>query len=61
VAYDLIEQSPKTGALTVTRHLVEQEFGILTPSPSPSPSPILTPSPSSTETAGLAGAATRTP
>jgi predicted phosphodiesterase len=57
VAYDLIEQSPKTGALTVTRHLVEQEFGILTPSPSPIP----TPSPLPTVSAGLAGAATRTP
>jgi len=57
VAYDLIEQSPKTGALTVTRHLVEQEFGILTPSPSPIP----TPSPSPTVSAGLAGPATRTP
>jgi len=55
VAYDLIEQSPKTGALTVTRHLVEQEFGTLTPSPSPSPMP------SPTETAGLAGAVSRTP
>src|SRR5438034_1061547 len=55
VAYDLIEQSPKTGALTVTRHLVEQEFGTLTPSPSPSPMP------SPTETGGLAGTASRTP
>jgi predicted phosphodiesterase len=53
VAYDLIEQSPKTGALTVTRQLVEEEFGALTPSPSPSPPP--------TGTGGVAGAASRTP
>jgi predicted phosphodiesterase len=39
VAYDLIEQSPKTGALTVTRHLIEQEYGTLRPTPSPTPSP----------------------
>jgi len=39
IAYDLIQQSPKTGALTVTRHLVENEFGALTPSPPPTPSP----------------------
>ncbi len=45
VAYDLIEQSPKTGALTVTRHLIQHEFGTLTPSPSPTPatSPALSP------------------
>jgi len=57
VAYDLIEQSPKTGALTVTRHLVEGEFGTLTPSPSPSPSPSASPA----GTGGVAGAASRTP
>jgi predicted phosphodiesterase len=53
VAYDLIEQSPESGSLTVRRHLIEEEFGALvpspsapspTPSPSPSPTPTLTPS-----------------
>lgn len=48
IAFDLIEQSPQTGALTVTRHIVEAEFGLLTPSPSPSPTPTSTPSPSPT-------------
>src|SRR4029079_11251488 len=56
VAYDLIEQSPETGSLTVRRHLIEQEFGTLvptppTPSPSPSPSPPISESPSLTPTA----------
>lgn len=52
VAYDLIEQSPESGSLTVRRHLIEEEFGILVPSPSPSgssspaPSPTPTPLPS---------------
>jgi predicted MPP superfamily phosphohydrolase len=39
VAYDLIEQSPESGSLTVTRHLIERDFGTLVPSPPPSPSP----------------------
>ena len=38
VAYDVIEQSPESGSLTVKRHLVEQQFGPLAPSPAPSPS-----------------------
>jgi predicted phosphodiesterase len=53
VAYDLIEQSPKTGALTVTRHLIQQEFGTLIPSPSPTstPSPSVSPAVSGTAAA----------
>lgn len=43
VAYDVIEQFPETGSLTVTRHLVSQEFGELEPSPSPTPSVSLLP------------------
>lgn len=39
VAYDLIEQSPESGSLTVRRHLIEEEYGTLVPSPSPPPSP----------------------
>ena len=42
VAYDLIQQSPETGSLTVKRHLVEDQFGTLVPTPSsPSGSPVL--------------------
>jgi hypothetical protein len=44
LAYDLIEQSPKTGALTVTRHVIQDEYGSLSPSPpTPTPSGSLTP------------------
>ena len=53
VAFDLIEQSPESGSLTVRRHLVEQQFGILVPappSPSASPSPPTSQSPSLTPT-----------
>lgn len=39
VAFDVIQQLPETGSLTLTRHLVEEEFGALVPSPSPSPGP----------------------
>lgn len=43
IAYDVIEQFPASGDLTLTRHLVSKQFGQLTPSPadalsSPSPS-----------------------
>ncbi len=38
VAYDVIEQSPESGSLTVERHLVAEEFGDLEPTPSPSDS-----------------------
>ena len=49
VAYDLIEQSPESGSLTVRRHLVSQDFGTLVPKPpSPSPSPGESPSPTET-------------
>lgn len=50
VAFDLIEQSPESGSLTVQRHLVEGEFGTLVPTP-PSPSPSA--SPSATQTPSL--------
>jgi predicted MPP superfamily phosphohydrolase len=57
VAYDLIQQSPESGSLTVKRHLVEQQFGTLVPNPPPptrspaddgalSPQTVFTPSPS---------------
>jgi predicted phosphodiesterase len=49
VAFDVIEQSPESGSLTVRRHLVEEEFGILEPTP-PSPSPSSSESPSPTPT-----------
>ncbi|HXF56043.1 MAG TPA: metallophosphoesterase [Actinomycetota bacterium] len=39
VAFDVVQQLPETGSLTLTRHLVEEEFGTLVPSPSSSPSP----------------------
>lgn len=54
IAYDVIEQSPKTGSLSVTRTVVEQELGELTPSPEPSP----TPSPAATVTATTSPSAT---
>jgi predicted phosphodiesterase len=48
IAYDVIEQSTKTGSLTVTRHTVRSEFGELTPSPvpttaAPTPTPSASP------------------
>jgi predicted MPP superfamily phosphohydrolase len=49
VAWDVIEQSPVTGNLTVRRHLVSREFGDLQPSPSPTSSPIPSPSEAPTE------------
>jgi hypothetical protein len=36
VAYDVIEQFPESGSLTVQRVNVVQEFGLLSPTPSPS-------------------------
>jgi predicted phosphodiesterase len=51
VAFDVIEQSPESGSLTVRRHLVEVEFGTLQPTPpSPSPSPTVSESASLTPT-----------
>ena len=35
IAYDVIDQSPESGSLTVDRHVVEDEFGELVPSPPP--------------------------
>jgi predicted phosphodiesterase len=47
IAYDVIEQSPETGSLTVERHLVDQEFGAEeTPSPTPTATATATASPS---------------
>ena len=43
IAYDVIDQSPESGSLTVDRHVVEDEFGELVPSPPP---PTSTDSPS---------------
>jgi predicted phosphodiesterase len=44
-AWDVISQSPVTGSLTVTRHLVSEELGNPVPAvPSPTPTPTLTPS-----------------
>ena len=47
VAYDVVEQFPDTGSLTVSRHLVSREFGdlALTPTPSVSLLPTLTVTP----------------
>jgi len=47
VAYDVVEQFPDTGSLTVSRHLVSREFGdlVLTPTPSVSLLPTLTVTP----------------
>jgi predicted MPP superfamily phosphohydrolase len=39
VAFDVVRQLPQTGSLTLTRHLVEDEFGPLVPSPTAPPSP----------------------
>jgi predicted phosphodiesterase len=51
VAYDLIEQSPETGSLTVKRHVIEEEFGRLIPSPPPpSPTPPSGPVPATPST-----------
>jgi predicted phosphodiesterase len=50
VAYDLIEQSPESGSLTVRRHLIQDEFGSLVPSPTPSETPPLVPSSTVTPT-----------
>jgi hypothetical protein len=44
IAYDDIQQSPETGSLTVTRHLVTEGTGKL----------VLTPSPASPSSAGTA-------
>lgn len=56
LAYDVIEQMPDTGSLTVTRHVISQDFGqlVLTPSPSVSLVPPLTvtTSPAPTATPG---------
>jgi predicted phosphodiesterase len=38
IAYDVIDQSPQSGSLTVDRHVVRREFGDLVPSPPPTAS-----------------------
>jgi predicted phosphodiesterase len=50
IAYDVVDQSPESGSLTVDRHVVEDEFGELVPSPPPPTSP-----PSSSRSSGSAG------
>jgi hypothetical protein len=44
IAYDVIEQLPDSGSLTVRRVTVSEEFGelVLTPSPTPTGSPAAT-------------------
>lgn len=44
VAYDVVEQHPDTGSLTVTRHVISEDFGdlVLTPTPAVSLAPPLT-------------------
>lgn len=46
VSFDLVQQSPETGSITIARHLVSEDFGTLVPSPSPSS--VLSPSPTPT-------------
>jgi hypothetical protein len=53
IAYDVIEQSPESGSLTVDRHVAEDEFGELVPSPAPPP-----PTSSSSRTSGPDGGGT---
>lgn len=55
VAYDLIEQFPDTGSLTVSRHVISQDYGelVLTPSPSVSLVPPLTVTTTPTPTASV--------
>jgi hypothetical protein len=42
VAYDVVLQSPETGSLTITRHIVTAETpgDTVPPSPTPTPSPV---------------------
>jgi predicted MPP superfamily phosphohydrolase len=47
VGFDVVEQSPETGSLTIDRHLVAGEFGPLILQPSPTLSPSDLPSPRS--------------
>jgi predicted phosphodiesterase len=63
IAYDVIQQSVKTGSLTVTRHTIADEYGALTPSPVPTTtSPPATPSAgTSAPSATPAPGATSTP
>jgi predicted phosphodiesterase len=61
IAYDVIQQSVKTGSLTVTRHTIADEFGALTPSPVPTTaSPSQTP-PTGESPTGQTPSATPTP
>ncbi|HJU57822.1 MAG TPA: metallophosphoesterase [Actinomycetota bacterium] len=46
LAYDVIEQLPESGSLTVQRVNVVQEFGVLSPTPSPSQTASVTEAPS---------------
>ena len=44
IAYDVIEQLPESGSLTVQRITVAVEFGDLVPTPTPTPTPSASPS-----------------
>jgi predicted phosphodiesterase len=59
IAYDVIDQSPESGSLTVDRHVVRQEFGDLVPSPPPSVS--ATSSASASTPSGAGDQSQRTP
>ncbi len=63
IAYDVIEQQPDSGDLTVKRITLSEEYGdlVLTPSPSVTTSPSASPSPSPSPSAGSPSSATRPP
>jgi hypothetical protein len=53
IAYDVIEQDPDSGSLTVKRTTISEEFGELVPTPTPSVT--ITPTPSLTFTTNPGG------
>ena len=63
IAYDVIEQQPDSGDLTVKRITLSEEYGdlVLTPSPSVTASPSASPSPSPSPSAGSPSSATPSP
>jgi predicted MPP superfamily phosphohydrolase len=62
IAYDVIEQLPDSGSLTVTRVNVEEEFGELVLTPTPSPSLTATgPSATGPTSTGATSTATESP
>ena len=56
IAYDVIDQSPESGSLTVDRHVIEEDFGELVPSPPP-PTSTDSPSRSGSGSAGIGSSA----